>query len=496
MLGRPGTRPGMEETRIVSEEQMSVCALGASELAVMYRNGAITPLEVVSLTLERIDSLNPLLNAFLEVLHDDALLAAEAATMQLRAGVDLGALHGIPVSVKGNMDLKGTRNTAASKILLDTEPAQEDAPVVGRLRRAGAVILGRANLAEFAIGEPDVDGPFGRVDNPRRTGHQAGSSSSGSAAAVAAGLGPLSLGTDTGGSVRYPASVCGIVGLKPTYGLVPIEGIIPISTSLDHVGILARSSIDAAIALTAISGHHAADPYSRVYASEDYADTLSQSVDGLRLGIPTNEWFSFGDATVRDLLSRTEEMLVDLGMTRRALTLPDADKINDIHHTILGVDFLVTHERYSNRQDLYTRNLAQRMKPWREVNGTDYARAKVAQERSRLQWLDELSKVDALLLPANSVGAPAHGRDEVIIEGTSYPVLAATSRFNRPANLFGLPSITVPIGVVEGSLPIGAQLVGLPGADGRLLAIAGALEAAMGDLTRQWGIEPVEPQLT
>ena len=226
-----------------------LCSLGVLDLAAAYRLGELSPVDAVQAHLNRCERLNPVLNAYLVLMRDSAMEAARAAEALFRAGTDLGLLQGVPVSVKDLIRVQGTRTTAGSRVLLEAPVDQSDAWVVRRLRAAGAIIIGKTNLHEFAIGDPDPKGPFGLVQNPRRIGCHPGSSSSGAGAAVAAGLGVVGIGTDTGGSVRIPASLCGAVGLKPTAGRISLEGIIPLSWTLDSVGPLARRVKDVAVAL-------------------------------------------------------------------------------------------------------------------------------------------------------------------------------------------------------------------------------------------------------
>ncbi len=216
------------------------CKLGVFELAQLYRRGEVSPVEVVSAHLGRCERLNPILNAFIVILHDSASQAAKSAEALFRAGVDLGPLQGVPVSIKDLIRLRGTRTTAGSRVLLHDPEDESDAAVVQRLRAGGAIIIGKTNLYEFASGDPDPTGPFGLVQNPRRIGYQSGGSSSGAGAAVAAGLGVIALGTDTGGSIRIPAQMCGVTGMRPTTDRISMEGIIPLSPTLDTVGTLAR----------------------------------------------------------------------------------------------------------------------------------------------------------------------------------------------------------------------------------------------------------------
>ncbi|MBI4504720.1 MAG: amidase [Chloroflexi bacterium] len=473
-----------------ADRSTDTCALGVAELGRLYRSRQLSPVEAVQATLDRIARLNPELNAYLTVIADAALTAARTAEQQLAAGIDLGPLHGVPVAVKDNIAAKGTRTTAASRVLLDAPLDEADAPVVRRLRGAGAILVGKLNLHEFAFGNPDPEGPFGNVQNPRKVGHQSGSSSSGSGCATAAGLCVVALGTDTGGSIRHPASVCGVVGLKPTYGLASIRDIVPVSVHLDHVGPLARSVADAAAGLAAIGGYDPLDPYSVLAPVDDYLGALGREVRGLRMGIPTNALYQLGLPAARALQEKARQTLADLGLTLLPLELPRAEEANDLTTAIISVDLCVYHERHRDREALYGRNFRERVQPGRAVTGIQYAQAKEAQADLRRRWLALFERVDLLVVPANVAGAPPHGQDWVEVDGQRYPVRTANSGFNRVSNLTGFPALTLPIGALPDGLPIGIQLVGPPFGEARLLAVAHALEQALGHLPAQWGIEP------
>lgn len=473
------------------------CELGVNELGRLYRRGELSPVEATRAVLDRITRLNPELNAYLTVLEEQALAAARAAELQFGAGIDLGPLQGIPVSVKDNIRVKSARTTAASRVLLDAPIDECDAPVVRRLRAAGAVLVGKTNLHEFANGAPDPEGPFGNVQNPRRIGHHAGISSSGSGAAVAAGLGVVSLGTDTGGSIRHPASVCGVVGLKPTYGLVPTRGVIPVSVHLDVVGPLGRSVADVAAGLGAIAGHDPADPSSALVAPDDYVGALGRDVRGLRLGLPSNRCFHFGRPEALALLERARASLAGLGLAPTPVELPLAEETlrrteppYDITTLIFSVDLLASHERYSGREGLYGRHLRERLQVGREISATQYARAREKQAEIRRRWLGVFEHVDLLVLPANVAGAPPHGSSTIEVDGTEYPAPVVTAGFNRPASLTGFPALVLPVGETPEGLPVGMQLVGPPFGESRLLAVGHALESALGELVQRWGIEP------
>jgi aspartyl-tRNA(Asn)/glutamyl-tRNA(Gln) amidotransferase subunit A len=394
------------------------------------------------------------------------------------------------LSVKDIMSVAGTRTTAASRLRLDAPLDREDAVVVQRLRRAGAVLLGKVNLHEFAMGDPDPDSPFGNVQNPRKVGYYSGSSSSGSGAAVTAGLGVLSFGTDTGGSIRHPASICGVVGLKPTNGLVPNRGVIPVSPQMDCVGPLGRSVADVAAGLAAVAGYDPADPYCDSTPPSDYLAAVGRDVRGLRLGLPTNAIYRFGQPEVLSILEGGRQSLIDLGLTPILLELPRAEETNAVCDLILEVDLWLYHERLQDRAELYGRDFTVRAQRGRQTTAIQYARAKAAQTEIRRLWLDVFERIDVLALPANAAAAPRHGESTIEIDGARYPLRMVTSRFNRVANLVGLAAMAVPIGATADRLPVGIQLVAPPFAEARLIAVGHALEQALGNLPAVWGIDP------
>lgn len=465
-----------------------ICSLGVAELARLYRTGALSPVEVTEKTLDRIRRLNPHLNAFVTVLDDSALTAARVTESQFVAGIDMGPLQGIPVSVKDLIRATGTRTTGASRVLQDAMPDREDASVVRRLRAAGAILVGKTNLDEFGVGLTDLDGPFGRVQNPRKVGYQAGGSSSGSAAAVAAGLSVVSLGTDAGGSIRHPASVCGVAGLKPTHGLVSMAGVISSSSRMDHVGPLARSVADLAAGLAVIAGYDPTDANSVRGTCGDYVGALERNLHHLRLGVPTNPSCHFGHREVLSLRKRALDALMEIGLVPIPLELPRLEEANEVADTLLAVDHFTYHEPGVAAGLPYGAHLLERFAGWRDVSPDHHARARELQQAIRREWNAVFDHVDLLILPANAAGAPRHGEETLDVDGKREPVTKINSRFNRISNLTGFPALMVPVGETLQGLPVGIQLVGPAFGDAQVLAAGYGLERALDDLPAAWGI--------
>ncbi|WP_188409962.1 amidase [Agaricicola taiwanensis] len=447
-------------------------------------------MEVTRATLERIERLNPELNAYVSVLAESAMAAAQAAETQLRAEIDLGPMHGIPVSVKDIIRVKGSRTGAASKILNNAPLDDEDSTAVRRLRAAGAIVLGKVNLHEFALGDPDPGGSFGFVQNPRKMGYQSGSSSSGSGSATAAGLGVVSLGTDTGGSIRHPASVCGVVGLKPTYGLVPVRGVIPLSPGLDHVGPLGRSVADVAASLATIAGWDAEDPYSLREHADDYMSALRTDVRGLRLGLPTNEVFRFGFREALDLIDNARDILIESGLQPVEFALERVTEVVDaVRQVLLPTQLWPYHEQFADQEADYGAGFRERALAGKQISAPEYLRAKGIQAAARREWQLLFDRMDVVLLPANLGGTIPHGSATIEVDGRSLPLRAITAPFNPISNATGFPSLVVPVGMTREGLPIAIQLVGPPLSERRLLAVGHWLEQALGDPVAKWGID-------
>jgi aspartyl-tRNA(Asn)/glutamyl-tRNA(Gln) amidotransferase subunit A len=455
-----------------------LCARSAAELGESYRAGRLSPVEVVEATLARIERLNPLLNAYVSVCRESAIAAARAAEAQFAAGIDVGPLQGVPVSLKDIISVRGCRTTAGSRIFQDAPADEVDADVVRRLRAGGAVVLGKVNLHEFAFGGPDPESAFGTVQNPRRLGHMPGGSSTGSGAAVATGLGVISVGTDTGGSIRQPASLCGLVGLKPTHGLVSAGGVIPVSEQLDDVGPIGRSVADVAAALTVMTGR----------ASKDYVAALRQDVRGLRVGVPVDACFGIGQPAALALQARARGRLQEIGLSLVPVSLRRAYEIRAICNVIAPVDLWKYHARHRGQERLYGKPFREQADAGRRIAAVDYAAALAAKDDVRERWLGIFERIDVLALPGNVATAQRHGTDTVEIGGQAFTPAMLSSPHNRSANLTGFPALALPVGEDDG-LPVALQLQAPPWREDRLLAVAHALEQALGHLTRAWGIE-------
>jgi len=465
-----------------------LCNLSISDLARLYRSGEVSPVEVIRAHLQRCERLNPVLNACLILLSDSAMEAARAMEALFRAGVDLGPLQGVPVSVKDIVRVRGTRMTAGSRVLLQEAEDQEDAVVVRRLRAAGAIVIGKTNLHEFATGDPDPAGPFGLVQNPRRMGYQPGSSSSGAGAAVAAGLGVVALGTDTGGSVRIPASLCGVAGLKPTTGRIPLDGIIPLSSTLDTVGPLARRVSEVAMAFAGCGGGGLKEEAGDL-SEASLLNELDQTVRGWRVGVARGEFFSKVQPIVAVTFENTLQLLGDLGCHLIDFDPPEVESMVELTVLITQAEGAAYHERYRDREHLYGPSFRDRIFPGRHVSASAYLAARREQLQFQEEWLKLGRRFDVVVMPAGPAVAPPHGTSTIEIGGEPFAVRSLLSRFTRPFSLLGWPAMSIPNGMGIDGLPTGIQIAGPPDSEERLLTIGYQIERALG-LVDRLGIEP------
>ncbi len=371
------------------------------ELAPRLRRKEISPVELTRACLGRIEKLNPTLNAFITVSTESALAEARTAEKEILRGEWRGPLHGIPVALKDLIDTAGTRTTAASALLQDRIPA-EDAEVVRRLRQAGAVILGKNNLHEFAYGGSSLVSFFGDVRNPRNTAHITGGSSGGSAAAVAAGLCYASIGTDTAGSIREPAALCGCVGIKPTYGRVSARGVIPLSWSLDHVGPLAATVTDAAVVSQAIAGYDALDAGSKDVPVSDYVSGLREGTKTLRIGIPRAHFYDELDDEVR---AAVEAALVVIGKLVEDVHDVQIDVTAD--RTVQAAESYAYHaENVARSPELYQPETLRRIRSGENISAAEYIRQRRELDEERRRARDFFAEVDLLVTPTTPIPAP------------------------------------------------------------------------------------------
>jgi aspartyl-tRNA(Asn)/glutamyl-tRNA(Gln) amidotransferase subunit A len=440
------------------------------DAAAAWRAGRVRAIELVEHSLAAIDRDQQRTNAFIRVDADQARAAAVRADADRARGIDRGPLHGLPISLKDLLDVAGEVTTAASRVLAD-RVAPSDATVVTRLREAGAIFIGKTNLHEFALGTTSEDSAFGAVHHPRDPSRSAGGSSGGSAAAVACGMGLASIGTDTGGSIRIPAAACGLVGLKPSIGDVPTDGVIPLSTSLDHVGPITTTVADASLLWSVLAARRLPDlltsgrtrPLSLVRLRGYFDDPVAPDVRG-----------PFADALAA---------LAAAGISIRDAELPSTAGIVEAYVNVVLPEGAAWHRPYleSRGQD-YTPIVRARFESGRSIPAVKYLDGLAFCRGLRRDVSALLAEADALILPTLPITAPRLGSDEVTIDparGDRTPVRSAMLKHTQPFNLSGHPAITLPIRA--DGLPVGLQLVGRFHDTPGLLAIAAECERIMAD---------------
>ena len=453
-----------------------------SELAPRLRRREISPVEITRDCLARIEKLNPAINAFITVLAEWAMEEAKAAEAEILDGQWRGALHGVPIALKDLIDTAGVRTTAASALYKDRVPS-EDAEVVRRLRQAGAVIVGKNNLHEFAYGGSSLVSYFGDVHNPWDVERVAGGSSGGSAAAVAAGLAYAAIGTDTAGSIREPAGLCGCVGIKPTYGRVSSRGVIPLSSSLDHVGPLTASVEDAAIVLQAIAGYEAADITSADVPVADYVSAMREGVKGMRVGVPRGYFFDDLDAEVAAAMEHALRGLQSLGAELREVELQvPTDR------TLQAAESYAFHaENVAKTPELYQTETVRRIRSGEKVTAAEYIQQRRELEEERRGICAVFGDVDALVTPTMPMPAPAIAELKANSDALR-PAELRLLRNTRPFNVWGLPAISVPCGFTQSALPIGMQIAGPHWREDLVLRVAHAYEQATAWHKRRSGV--------
>lgn len=446
--------------------------MNIAELAQRLRRKEVSPVEITRACLERIAKLNPTLNAFITVTAESALAEARTAEGEILRGEWRGALHGVPIALKDLIDTAGVRTTAASALYKDRIPTQ-DAEVVRRLRQAGAILVGKNNLHEFAYGGSSLVSYFGEVHNPWDVGRIAGGSSGGSAAAVVAGMAYAAIGTDTAGSIREPAALCGCVGIKPTYGRVPSRGVIPLSLSLDHVGPLTTTVEDAAIVLQAIAGYDPADITTEDVPVMDWVGGLREGAKSLRVGVPRAYFFDDLDPEVASALEHALR-----GIQTLCAEMKDVQLDVPTDRLLQTAESYAYHaENVARTPELYQAETVRRIRSGEKVAAAEYMQRRRELEEARRSIRAVFSDVDVLVAPTMPMPAPA------IAELTANPDALRPAelrllRNTRPFNVWGLPAISVPCGFTEGGLPIGLQIAGSHWREDTVLRLAHAYEQA------------------
>jgi aspartyl-tRNA(Asn)/glutamyl-tRNA(Gln) amidotransferase subunit A len=443
-----------------------------AELAPLLEQKQISPLELTKKCLERIEKLNPALSAFITLCAESALAEARAAEAEIARGQWRGPLHGIPIALKDLIDTAAARTTAATARHKDRVPT-DDADVVRRLKDAGAVIIGKNNLHECAYGGSSLISYFGEVRNPWDTGRIAGGSSGGSAAAVAAGLCYAAIGTDTAGSIREPAALCGCVGLKPTYGRVSSRGVIPLSWSLDHVGPIAATVADAAIVLQAIAGYDPADITTSDVPVPDYVAPLREGTKSLRVGVPRSFFYEDLDPDVAAATEQALDVIKTLVSQMKEISL---DVPTD--RTVAMVEAYAYHaENAKNTPELYHPETLRRIRTGADISAAEYVQRRRHLDAARRHIGAVFKDVDLLVTPATPIPAPAIAELKANLENLR-PAELKLLRNTRPFNVWGLPAISVPGGFTKNGLPIGLQIAGPHWREDLVLRLARAYEQA------------------
>ncbi len=458
----------------MSARELTSLSIGEAGERLLRRT--LSPVELTRAYLTRIQAENGGARCYITVLHEAALAAAAKAEHEIASGEYRGPLHGIPIAVKDLVMTRGVRTTCGSQILRDWVP-QADATVAMRLVEAGAILLGKLNMHEFAYGPTGVNSHYGTPANPWGSERMPGGSSSGSGAAVATGLCAGALGTDTGGSIRIPASLCGIVGLKQTYGRVSRAGVIPLAWSLDHIGPMTRTVTDAAILLQALAGHDPADPSTSTVAVPDYRRGLDRDPSGLRVGVVREFFFERLDPGVRTAVEAAIRALEGTGISVEEVRVPRIQHAGPATFAIITAESMAYHERYlKTRASEYGSDVRARLLTGQFVLATQYLKAQRARSVIRAEVDDVLRSVDAILSPTTPIPAPRIDTKEETVDGVREDVRAWLTRCTRPFNLTGHPALSVPCGLTAEGLPVGLQFVGRQFDEATLFRVGRAYE--------------------
>lgn len=445
--------------------------LSLREVAAKIKAKEVSPVEVTEACLARAEATEGKLSAFSRLMAESARAEARAAEAEIAKGNWRGELHGVPVGVKELYGVKGAPTTASSR-QRENWVADADCAAVARLRKAGAVILGKTHTHEFAYG---ISTPKSR--NPWGADHSPGGSSGGSGASVAAGSTYMSLGTDTGGSIRIPAAVCGTVGLKPTYGRCSRAGVTSLSWSLDHVGPLARTVADAAACLGPLAGYDPRDPGSVDIPADDYMSALGKDVKGMRIGVPKNYFFDNVDPEVEAHVRAAIDAFAAEGAIISEVEIPYPDQIMGVEFAIILAEASEYHRwMLRNGPDLYEEDVRVLLEAGEFLPATKYLQALRIRQLMQREWAKIYEGIDVMVAPTVPAPAAPAGQATMRLGGVDEPVTWVYVRLSAPANIIGLPSISTPCGFTEGGLPVGFQAIARPFAETTAIRLCDAYQ--------------------
>jgi aspartyl-tRNA(Asn)/glutamyl-tRNA(Gln) amidotransferase subunit A len=443
------------------------------------RNGDLSPSELVEACLERIKKFDPSLNAFINILEDRARQDAKIAEKQIKQGLYIGPLHGIPFSIKDVIYAEGIKCTAGSKIMSDYI-SKINATSVAKMKNAGAILIGTNNTHEFACGITNVNPHYGSSKNPWNTSKLSGGSSGGSAVSVAAGMVPVSLATDTSGSIRVPSSLCGVVGLKPTYGRVSKYGIVDLAPSLDHVGCVTRSALDAAAVLQIIAGQDPLDPTTEDKKVPDYVKIIENektTSKKMSVGIPKEYFFDYLQPEVERVFLDFVDTIKSMDISVSDVRISGADKIYESWRPLrLGESAEIHLKWLQTRSEDYGEDVRKMLIQGTEVSAVDYIRAHKFRKELRNEFVKVLKNFDVLIMPTTPLTAPGFDEQTVAIGGKTLQIYQALSRHTIAFNSTGLPAVSIPAGFSKDNMPVGAQIIGPPFEEEKILSLAYAYE--------------------
>ena len=459
-------------------DELEISYMSAGDLSRLVSKKEVSPVEIVDAHLSRIQATEPVLNSFITLMAEEARGSARQAEREIQAGKYRGPLHGIPVGLKDLYNTRGVRTTSGSRIFDDFVPA-EDCTVAVRFREAGSILLGKLNMHQFALGPTGENPDYGHMHNPWNPEMVSGGSSGGSGSAVAAGQCTITTGSDTGGSIRIPAALCGIVGLKPTYGLVSRYGLTPLSWSLDHPGPMVRTVEDAALAMNAIAGYDPKDVASANVTVPDYTESLTEDIRGLRIGVPKEYFEAPLDPEVRQSVQNALSQFESMGAEVREVSFPMFEQSQAISTAVLLAEAAAYYRDIVEKDgDKVYEPVRLRLQAGLFISAADYLRAQQARSLFDRETRKLLKEVDLLAGPTEPVTAPKLLAGKVIAGEQEIGTVGALTQYTRPFNINGFPAISVPCGFSNSGLPIGLQLAGRPFDETTVLKAAYAYERA------------------